>query len=346
MASIVLDSGILVEDYKEPYIIAEVNSSHGGDLNEAREMIKIAKEVGANCVKFQSFSVESLYSKSYYEKNKIQKRIVEKFSLNAKSLLEMAHYAREIGIDFSSTPYAENEVDSLCDMQVPFIKIASMEINNLPFLRYIARKQKPMILSTGMAELSEIQRAVSAIESAGNSKIIILHCNSTYPTKIENINLNNIFKLREIFTQYPIGFSDHTLDDSAAIVATALGAAVIEKHFTLDKSKVGMDNNMAMQPLEFESMVRKCKDAFRALGSKERILSKEELAQRVKMRRSVVAKIDLKKGTRLNLEMLSAKRPGEGIPPCDMESLVGKVLKVDKGADCVIMPDEVENLNV
>ena len=344
MASIVLDSGITICDYKEPYVIAEVNSSHGGDLKEAREMIRVAKEVGADCVKFQSFSVESLYSTSYYDKNKIQKRIVEKFALSSESLLEMAHYAKEIGIDFSSTPYANSEVDTLCAMQVPFIKIASMEINNTPFLQYIANKQKPMILSTGMAELSEIQCAVCSIESVGNNKIIILHCNSTYPTKIENINLNNILMLREAFSKYPIGFSDHTLDESAAVVATALGAAVIEKHFTLDKSKMGMDNNMAMQPLEFENMVKKCKDAHKALGLKERILSNEELAQRIKMRRSVIARRDLKQGEILCLDMLDAKRPGDGIPPCDMQSLVGKVLKVDKGKDCVIMPDDIGDL--
>ena len=255
MAKIILNDGKVLEDYGTPYVVAEVNSSHNGNIEVARQMIKAAKDAGCDCVKFQSWSAESLYSKTYYDKNPITKRIVTKFSLSQDELLEMAKYCKELGIGFSSTPYSEPEVDFLADeCEVPFIKIASMEVNNYPFLTYIAKKKLPIVLSTGMAEIEEVKKAVQVIEEAGNKQICLLHCISIYPADPETINLNNIKMLRDLFPDYPIGFSDHTLGWEIACAAVAMGSALIEKHITLDKTKMGMDNNMAIEPDEMKAL--------------------------------------------------------------------------------------------
>lgn len=342
MAKVVLQDSTIVGDYEKPYIIAEVNSSHNGNVETAKMMVEKAKEIGCSCVKFQSWSAESLYSKSYYDKNPIAKRIVEKFSLSESELGDIADYCNSIGISFSSTPYSRNEVDFLLDKcNVPYIKVASMDINNYEYLKYIARKNAPIILSTGMAEIEEIKKAVSAIEEAGNNKIILLHCISIYPAEPSTIHLNNILGLREMFPQYPIGFSDHTLGTEISAAATALGAAVIEKHFTLDKGKMGMDNNMAIEPDEMLKLVKDCYNVHSAMGKKERIVSEAEYEQRKKMRRSVIVTKDLSEGTILTKEVLEVKRPGEGFPPEKIEELIGKRLKHDIKADTMLQDTDI-----
>jgi N-acetylneuraminate synthase len=343
MAVLSLSDNTIIGDYKSPYIIAEVNSSHNGNKETAKEMIKAAKNAGCNCVKFQSWSPESLYSKTYYDKNPISKRIVQKFSFSKEDLKEMADYCKENSIGFSSTPYSRAEVDFLADeCDVPFIKIASMEINNYDYLRYIAKKQKPIILSTGMADLDEIEKAVNVIERTGNNQLCLLHCISIYPADSHSINLNNIVLLRENYPQYPIGFSDHTLGYEISCAAVALGAAVIEKHLTLDKSKMGMDNNMAIEPDEMGQLVACCKNINVALGKKIREVSSEEKLQRLKMRRSIIAIKDLKEGEILKREDLDAKRPGDGISPDKIDMLIGKKLKKDITGDSLIYLKDVE----
>jgi len=343
MAKILLKDGKSIEDFSIPYIVAEVNSSHYGNIETARKMINAAKEAGCDCVKFQSWSLESLYSKTYYDKNPITKRIVSKFSLNQDELLEMANYCKEIGIDFSSTPYSEPEVDFLVERcEVPFIKIASMEINNYDFLEYIAKKGLPIVLSTGMSEIEEVKKAVEIIETAGNSQIVLLHCISIYPADPKTINLNNIPMLRELFPNYPIGFSDHTLGCEISCAATALGTALIEKHLTLDKTKMGMDNNMAIEPEEMKTLVDNCHNVQFAIGSRERIVREDERAQRLKMGRSVIALRDLEAGTVLTREMLGVKRPGDGISPDQIPSLIGKKLINVVAADCLINKEDIE----
>ncbi|WP_294158432.1 N-acetylneuraminate synthase family protein [uncultured Selenomonas sp.] len=235
MGTCVFRDGKRIEDYGTPYVVAEVNSSHNGNMDTARHMIEAAAESGADCVKFQSWSAETLYSKTYYQNNPLAKRFVKKFSLSSEQLLELSHYAREQGIAFSSTPYSQGEVDFLADVcEVPFIKIASMELDNLAFLRYIGAKQLPVVLSTGMGTVEEIRCAVRTLEQAGVSQMVLLHCVSLYPTPLNQVELRNIEGLREMFSKYPIGFSDHTTEFAAAIGAVALGAALIERHLTLD----------------------------------------------------------------------------------------------------------------
>lgn len=342
MSKCIFRDGTVVSDFGSPYFVAEVNSSHNGDIEVAKKMVDAAIDIGCNCVKFQSWSVNSLYSKTYYKENPIAKRFVKKFSLNSAQLQSMANYARERGIAFSSTPYSEEEVDFLIDScNVPFIKIASMELNNLNFLQYIGSKHVPIVLSTGMGEMEEIRQAIKLLEKVGATQMVILHCVSMYPAKAETLNLNNILSFREEFP-YPIGFSDHTLDDSAAIAATAFGAALIERHFTLDRTKIGMDNNMATEPDEFRVLIKKCKSVQAALGSKSRILQAEEYEQRKKMRRSLIATTDLKGGDILTSQNVYAKRPGTGISPDKMSCILGKKVIADIEADTLILPKDIE----
>lgn len=342
MAECKLRDGIWIKDYGVPYVIAEVNSSHGGNMDVAKQMIDVAAEAGCNCVKFQSWSAESLYSNSYYKENPIAKRFVDKFSLEEEQLRELAGYCKERKIGFSSTPYSEREADFLAELEVPFVKVASMELNNFDFLRYIAEKNIPIVLSTGMGEMEEIRKAVEVIEEAGNNKLILLHCVSIYPVKEETVCLNNILGLRENFPRYPIGFSDHTVGDEAAIAATALGAAVIEKHLTLDKSKIGMDNQMAMEPVQLKELVRRCRLIQKSLGGKERILQPEEYEQRKNMRRSIVSARFIEKGTVLCREDLAFKRPGTGFSPQETDKVIGRKTVTDIEKDMLIKEYDLE----
>lgn len=342
MSSVTLADGTVISEYGKPYIIAEVNSSHNGSVEIAKQMVDAAVEAGCDCVKFQSWSTQSLYSKTYYKKNPIAKRFVDKLSMPPEGLREMATYCHEKGIGFSSTPYSRSEVDFLAEKcGVPFIKISSMEVNNPEYIRYIAEKQIPIILSTGMAEFDEVQKAVRMIESTGNRKIVILHCVSLYPTPPEKVNLNNILGLRQCFSEYPIGFSDHTMGDTAAISATALGAAVLEKHITLDAGKIGMDNQMAMEPDALTAMVDKCRSVACMMGSTARVLLPEERKQRETMRRSVVVTRDMTAGETITAADLDVKRPGTGIAPERIQELIGRTLKENVEADSVLMESDL-----
>lgn len=342
MSKCVFSDGTIVSDYGRPYVVAEVNSSHNGNVALAREMIDAAVKSGCDCVKFQSWSASSLYSKTYYKSNPIAKRFVDKFSLSPEELKGLSIYCVEQGIGFSSTPYSEEEVDFLVDeCKVPFLKIASMELNNPKFLRYIGQKKAPIVLSTGMSEFSEVDRAVEVLEEAGVEQMVILHCVSIYPTILTTVNLNNIIGLREHFSRFPIGFSDHTEGDAAAVAAVTLGAALIEKHLTLDRSKIGMDNGMATEPEQLAEMVTKCRDIQIALGQKDRILQSQELEQRTNMRRSLIAVHDLKAGSIIQEEDLYAKRPGTGIAPDRIKEVIGKRVVQDIEADTLILPENI-----
>lgn len=343
MAECILRDGTVISDYGRPYIVSEVNSSHNGSMELAKRMIDASVDIGCDCVKFQSWSVESLYSKTYYDANPISKRFVKKFSMSSDELKDLANYCRSKEISFSSTPYSEEEVDFLVEeCNVPYIKIASMEVNNPRFLRYIGEKRVPVILSTGMSTMEEVESAVDVLHAAGVEQMAILHCVSIYPTILTNVNLNNIIGLREKFSMHPIGFSDHTEGDAAAVAAVALGAGIIEKHLTLDKTKVGMDNGMATEPPEFTALVNKCRDIQIALGTRERVLIQQELDQRKNMRRSLVSTRDILAGEIIKESDLYAKRPGSGIPPNKMDVIVGKIAKQDIQADTVIMPEQIK----
>jgi len=337
MRTIQFRNSTVIGDRQAPYFVAEMNTSHFGSLDVAKEMIDKAKSAGCDCVKFQSWSAESINSKNFYESNPISRRFFTKFSFGEKELFEVANYARSIGIAFSSTPYSPREVDFLleaCDS--PYIKIASMELNNHRYLEYIAKTGAPIILSTGMGDMDEIRSAVKVIEGAGNNNLCILHCISIYPQEIHTIHLNNLLGLREEFPQYPIGFSDHSIGIEMAVASIALGACLVEKHFTLDKTKIGMDNQVALEANEMSLLVKSCKNVFTALGNKNRHVMAAEIEQRSKMRRSLIYTRDLKSGELIRECDMDSKRPGTGIPPNNFGIFVGKCLRKDVLADSLL----------
>lgn len=339
MSKIILNDKTVIGE-GAPYFVAEVNSSHGGSVETAKKMIDAAADCGCNCVKFQSWSAKSLYSKTYYKANPIAKRFVDKFSMNEDQLREVIDHCKAAGVSFSSTPYSNEEVDFLVSVGVPFIKIASMEINNYPFLEYIANKGLPIVLSTGMADTEEIDRAVKTIEKTGNKNLCLLHCISIYPPQINEINLRNILGLQERYPDYPIGFSDHSLGTEMACAAVGLGAVLIEKHMTLDKSRIGMDNQMAMEPDDLKRLVEQCKNVSEALGSKERTVYEDELEQRKNMRRSLVYTRDIKAGETLTESDIEAKRPGTGFAPDEKQSFIGKTLARDVEEDTLLQQED------
>jgi N-acetylneuraminate synthase len=327
MAKIELRNSKVLGDFGSPYIVAELNTSHFGDLGTAKKMIDQAVGAGCDCVKFQSWSADTLYSQTYYAKNPIAKRFVDKFSFSEDQLLEVAEYSKDCGIDFASTPYSQREVMFLLEKcNVPFIKVASMDLNNYPYLDFIGRTGAPIVLSTGMGELREIHKAVETIEKAGNKKICILHCISIYPPALETIRLKNILGLRNEFPDFPIGYSDHSVGVEMASAAVALGACLIEKHFTLDKTKIGMDNQVAIEPMEMAMLVSNSRNIQIALGGMDRILLPAEIEQRQNMRRSIVTTKYLKAGTKLTASDLDSKRPGTGLPPEKINELIGRIL--------------------
>lgn len=338
-----LRNGRVIGKRTAPYIVAEMNSSHNGKLETAKDMIDAAKACGCDAVKFQSWTADSLYCADYYEENPIAKRMVERFSMGEEALFKLACYCREIGIDFSSTPYSKSEVDFLVDKcNAPFVKIASMDINNLPYLKYIAQKKVPVVLSTGMADYDEIVKAVSVMEDAGLDDVCILHCVSLYPVAVEQVNLNNMLMLAEKFPHHAVGYSDHTIGSVAAGAAVAMGAGLVEKHFTLDNKKNGWDNQMATEPEAMKDLVQHCHEVYTALGSVERVISEDEKRQREKMRRSLVAVRDLPAGTILTVDDLTAKRPGVGISVADDDKVLGRTLKITLKKDRLLKEEYLQ----
>ena len=327
----------------KPYIVAELNSSHRGKIDVAKKMVDAAKECGCDAVKFQSWTPESLYCKTYYDQNPISKRMVRGFSMPKESLMELAEYCRQIDVDFSSTPYCKEEVDFLVEQcRVPFVKIASMDINNLPFLRYVAKTKVSIVLSTGMANIDEIDKAVSVINEEGNKDICILHCVSLYPVQPADVNLNNIRMLKDRFKEHEVGYSDHTIGTEVACAAVAMGAVLIEKHFTLDNKVIGWDNQMAIEPDQMKELVDACKNVYTSLGQYERSITDNELIQREKMRRSLVASHELKKGQLIKEEDLNAKRPGTGLSVDKYYEIIGKKIKCDICEDAMIRYEDIE----
>ena len=344
MSVIRLRNGKEIGDYRKPYIVAELNTSHFGDIEIARDMIRQAKASGCDCVKFQSWSAETLYCEGYYKVNAIAKRIIKKFALENDALKALSRYAAELEIDFSSTPYSIEEARFLVEQcNVPFVKIASMELDNLPYLRALGNLGVPLVLSTGMGTSAEIIRAVNAIQTTGNHQLVILHCTSVYPSAPEIIRLQNITGLRIEFPQFPIGYSDHSIGIEIPAASVALGACLIEKHFTLDSKRIGMDNQMATEPSEMEAMVRACHNVYTAMGGANRLLCAEEQQQIPKMRRSMVSIQDLPVGTILAPEHIEFKRPGTGVSPADYEQYIGRNVRVQIECGSIIPPEALSD---
>ena len=337
----------LVKNKKWPYVIAEIGSNHNGDMDLAKRLIVAAKESGADCVKFQSWSKDSIFSKTVYKLNFFLnddyrnrtdftlEQIVEKFSISEKQLLEMKSFCDDIGIDCTSTPFSFSEVDFVVDaLKTPFIKVASMDVNNYPFLDYIGRKNLPIVLSTGLSELHEIDKAIRTIENAGNEEIIILHCVAIYPPKDEEVNLRNIETLRQLYP-YPVGYSDHSIGFEVPLAAAAMGSVVIEKHFTLDTEMFGWDHKVSATPEILKAICHGSRRISNCLGS-HRISCEESEERKAAFRRSLVLKGQIKAGGRIRLEDLDFKRPGTGISPGDLQKVVGRRVNRDLDADQIL----------
>lgn len=338
-----LNNNRTVNRHSAPYVIAELNTSHFGQIELAKEMISKAHSIGVDCVKFQSWSTGSLYSQDYYDSNKMAKRFVEKFSFSQDEMIELSNFCLDKGIDFASTPYSNQEVDYLLkDCKVPFIKVASMDINNLNFLKYIAESNTAVILSTGMATYAEIEKAVQIFRNAGNKNLAILHCTSVYPSPAGIINLNNINALQDRFPEYEIGYSDHTIGNEVPIASVALGCRFIEKHFTLDSSRIGMDNQMATEADDFERLIKSVNLVYESLGKEERILSEQEMSMKDTMRRSLVTSVDIMEGEVITSDMLTAKRPPTGIPPDQLDMVIGKIAQVSIQKDRVLKFEDIK----
>jgi len=346
-----LTNDVVLSNYCKPYIIAEIGSNHNGDMDLAKELIVKAKDAGADCVKFQSWSKDTIFSRVKYEDNYFLsddyrdrndyslEEIVEKYSISEQELLEMKRFSDEVGIDCTSTPFSHKEVDFIVDdLDTPFIKVASMDLNNYPFLEYIAKKGKPVVLSTGLSDLYEIDQAVRTIENAGNTQVIILHCVSIYPPDDSQVNLNNIDSLQRLYP-YPIGFSDHTLGVSIPIASTVKGAVLIEKHFTLDKEMEGWDHKVSANPGELKEIVQEVGRVHRALGS-YRISSVEDEDRKQEFRRSIVTTRELKAGEKIEVSDLDYKRPGVGMPPGYSDFVVGRTVKRDLSFDHILVMDD------
>ncbi|NPA26778.1 MAG: N-acetylneuraminate synthase [Chloroflexi bacterium] len=329
-----------VTDYGEPFIIAEIGANHNGDVAFAKELIRLAKESGADAVKFQTWTKTGLFAREVYADNPDLEAQIDQYALSFDDFAELKAYADEVGILWAATPFTEAEVDFLVhDLNVPFIKVASMDLNNYPFLAYIAAKGKPMIVSTGLSTLAEIDQAVQVIEETGNRQLVLLHCVSLYPPRDEQVHLRQMDTLRAVYP-YPIGFSDHTVGVSIPLAAVARGAAVVEKHFTKDKTLPGWDHAISADPEEMAFLTREARRVWRALGD-PRIVPPEDEAKKQAFRRSIVTARPIPKGTVITREMLTFKRPGTGFPPAALPYIVGRRAARDIPADVVLREEDL-----
>jgi len=304
------------------FILAEAGSNHNGSIEQAKKLIAVAAEAKADAVKFQLFQAERLSADK-----KIQKMLKE-LEFRRDWLNELNIYAKRKDIMFIATPFDTDAVDLLDNINTPAFKIASGDLTNLPLIKYIAEKGKPIILSVGLGSLDEIKEALDVIYSTRNENVALLHCVASYPTKPDDVNLKVIETLRQKF-QVPVGFSDHTMEVSVPIGAVALGANIIEKHFTLDRKLEGPDHPYALEPEELKILVKGIRDVEKALGSGLKHVSESEKKGLVDGRRSIYAKVNIPKGTTITKEMLSILRPARGIAPKHIDGIIGKKAKVN-----------------
>jgi len=334
------------------FIVAELGINHNGDVDLAKKMMREAKACGADAIKIQSFLTEEFvsdrklkytYKSQGREITKSQYEMFKRYELSRDCQRELFDYAKEIGIIIFSTPQDSTFqiVDYLCGDQInmPVIKVGSDDLTNLRMLAYYAKKGKPMIISTGMATIDEIEDAVKTISNQGNQEIIILKCTSLYPTPPEACNLNQIKTLHYAFDAL-VGYSDHTAGTTAAVVAVNLGAKMIEKHFTLSKDEAGPDHWFSADPAELKDLVLKVREAEKMAGISQFILSEAELKMKMDCRRSIIAKKDIKAGETIKESDLVLGRPGNGLPPKYVCFFVGRSSKKNiKAGDKINLRD-------
>jgi N,N'-diacetyllegionaminate synthase len=329
------------------FLIAEAGVNHNGDLDLARRLVDAAAEAGADAVKFQTFRTAALVSgaapKARYQVEttgggESQRAMLARLELSAEAHAALRDHTTRRGLVFFSTPFDEASADLLARLGVELLKIPSGEVTNLPLLRHVAAKGLPVLLSTGMCTLEEVAVAVEAIRAAGDPPLAILHCVSAYPAPVEDTNLRAMETLHARFG-VPVGLSDHTLGIEIALAAVARGAAVLEKHLTLDRTLPGPDHRASLEPADFGALVRSVRAIESALGDGAKRPMPSELDTRSVARRSLVAARPLPAGHQLTRDDIAIKRPGTGIPPADFERALGHVLTRAVAADDVLTWD-------
>ncbi|MDY6973314.1 MAG: N-acetylneuraminate synthase [Thermodesulfobacteriota bacterium] len=317
------------------FFIAEAGVNHNGKTEMAKLLIDVAQRAGADAVKFQTFNPEKLVSpganKAEYQlqttdRDETQMEMLQRLMLHPESYRELQSYCRNKGILFISTPFDDQSADFLADMAVPVFKISSGDINNWPFLEHVAGKGKPIILSTGMSRLSEVDEAVRVIRRSGCNQLLLLHCVSNYPAHPGDTNLRAMKTIKDAF-QTPTGFSDHTPGNEVALAAVAMGACVIEKHFTLDKNLPGPDHRASLEPVELSALVKGIRIVESAMGSGLKEAAATEANTALSARKSLFAAYDLPAGTVLTEDMIAIRRPGDGLPPNMLSFVVKHTLR-------------------
>lgn len=329
------------------YVIAEIGANHNRDLDVARELIDRAAEAGVDAVKFQTYSGSRLYSRKtprfrYLEPitDKTPAELLEEISLPREWQQTLSDHARERGVHFFSSPFDHDAVRELAEIGVPALKIASFELVDLPLIQVAAATGIPLLLSTGMSTLSEVEDALHAAVQGGATAVGLMQCTSLYPAPPERANLRAMDTMRRAF-DVPVGLSDHTTSISIPIAAAALGAAFVEKHFTLDRTMKGPDHPFALEPAELVQMVAGIRDAEAALGDGRKDGPSPEEAEEMFTlgRRSLIATADLARGTVLTRAMITTKRPGYGIAPKFLDTVIGRELKIDVEEDEILTWD-------
>ena len=314
------------------YIIAEAGSNHDRDLAQARRLIEAAAEAGADAVKFQTFTADRIvartptrakYLDAILPADKTMSELFSDLELPYEWHAELKDYAETCGLDFVSTPFDHQAVDLLDGIGVKVFKVATYELWHLPLIRDVASRGKPVICSTGMANIGEVQAAVDAVRSTGNEQLILLHCVVNYPPPFAELNLRAIETMGRAFG-VPVGWSDHTPGWTAPVVATALGAAVIEKHFTTDRTRSGPDHRFALEPGELAAMVRAIRDAQASLGDGVKRMAPTEADLYLTARRSLFAARSIESGSIVTAEDVAILRPGTGLEVRDLDHVVGR----------------------
>ncbi|HEY8890131.1 MAG TPA: N-acetylneuraminate synthase [Clostridium sp.] len=340
----------VIGDGNPTFIIAEAGVNHNGDINIAKQLVDKAIFAGADAIKFQTFKTEKLVTgyanMADYQKNNIGKvdsqfNMLKKLELTYENFIELQKYCIHKGIMFLSTPFDFESADFLASIGMEAFKISSGDLTNIPFLQYIARFNKPMILSSGMATLSEIEDAINTIYLLGNSEVAVLHCTSNYPAKLQNVNLKAMNTIKNAF-QIVSGYSDHTQGITISIAAAAMGSNIIEKHFTIDKNMEGPDHKASLNPLELKEMVEAIRDIEIALGTGIKRYNTSEVDTMKAARKSVVASRNIKMGEIINLTDLDYKRPGTGLSPKLYIDIIGKTTNRDIKIDEQITLNMVE----
>ena len=327
-------------------IIAEAGVNHNGSIELAEKLIDVAVEAGADYVKFQTFKAETLVTqaadKAEYQKgltgaDETQFDMIKKLELDKEAHEELIDYCKQIDIQFLSTAFDNDSIDLLDELNIPLFKIPSGEITNLPYLRHIGKMGKPIIISTGMSRLDEVRDALNILIESGaeKEKITILHCNTEYPTPMKDVNLKAMLTIKDELG-VNIGYSDHTLGIEVPIAAVAMGATVIEKHFTLDRNMPGPDHRASLEPGELRAMVVAIRNIEKAMGGGEKKPSSSETKNIAVARKSIVAKTSIKKGELFTEENLTVKRPGTGISPMEWDTVLGTIASKDHHEDELI----------